>query len=136
MPGYTGDPFVRCYQPVVEKPRDPINPCIPTPCGPNSDCKVVGDRPACSCLANYMGIPPNCRPECTINHECPYNRACMNQKCIDPCPGSCGFNTQCVVINHTPSCTCDINYTGDPFQGCTLVQGKWFLFLSFIFYLR
>lgn len=124
VPGFTGDPFSRCYKPIAEKPRDPVNPCIPSPCGPNADCRVIGESPACSCLANYIGAPPNCRPECTINPECPYNRACMNQRCIDPCPGSCGSNAKCAVINHTPSCSCDIGYTGDPFQGCTPVQGK------------
>lgn len=125
--GYTGDPFTRCYKPVPVHPNEPLNPCIPTPCGPNSECKVIGDTPACSCLQTYIGAPPNCRPECSINSECPANRACMNQKCVDPCPGSCGFNTQCTVINHTPSCTCDVHYTGDPFQGCSPVQGKYFL---------
>lgn len=126
MPGFTGDPFSRCYKPIAEKPRDPINPCIPSPCGPNADCRVIGESPACSCLTNYIGAPPNCRPECTINPECPYNRACMNQRCVDPCPGLCGSNAKCAVINHTPSCSCDIGYTGDPFQGCTPVQGKRF----------
>lgn len=58
----------------------------------------------------------------------------MNQKCVDPCPGSCGINTQCTVINHTPSCTCDAGYTGDPFQGCVkiVIQGKY----PFFIYLR
>lgn len=127
MPGFTGDPFTRCFTPVVvEKPRDPINPCIPSPCGPNADCRVVGESAACSCLANYIGAPPNCRPECTINPECVHNRACMNQRCVDPCPGSCGSNAKCAVINHTPSCSCDVGYTGDPFQGCAPVQGKCF----------
>lgn len=92
---------------------------------PNSECKVAGETSACSCLQTYIGTPPNCRPECTINSECPANRACMNLRCVDPCPGSCGFNTQCTVINHTPSCSCNPQYTGDPFQGCSPVQGKY-----------
>lgn len=49
----------------------------------------------------------------------------INQKCVDPCPGSCGLNTECAVINHTPSCRCALHYTGDPFQGCSPVQGKY-----------
>lgn len=126
--GFTGDPFTRCYQIVVEKPRDPINPCLPSPCGPNSECKIRGDSPACSCLNNYIGTPPNCRPECTINPECPNTKACMNQKCVDPCPGSCGVNARCHVINHTPSCSCDSGFTGDPFQGCVRVQGMCHLY--------
>lgn len=122
--GYTGDPFSACY-PIREEPKQPQNPCIPTPCGPNADCKIINESPVCSCLPSYFGTPPNCRPECTINPECPANRACIHQKCVDPCEGSCGFDTQCSVINHTPSCRCNDQYTGDPFRGCTPIQGKY-----------
>lgn len=131
--GYTGDPFQGCYKPQTDEiPKVPVNPCVPSPCGPNSECKVVGESPACSCLPSFIGTAPNCRPECTINSECPASRACMNLRCVDPCPGSCGFNTQCTVINHTPSCTCNPQYTGDPFQGCSPVQGKYPILISFI----
>lgn len=122
--GHTGDPFAACY-PIRDEPKQPQNPCIPSPCGPNADCKIINESPACSCLPSYFGTPPNCRPECTINPECPANRACINQRCVDPCEGSCGFNTQCSVINHTPSCRCNDQYTGDPFRGCTPIQGKY-----------
>lgn len=97
------------------------NPCIPSPCGPNSQCRVVGDQPACSCLPNYIGRAPNCRPECTINAECPGNLACQNEKCTDPCPGSCGVFTTCTVIKHAPNCQCNTGYTGDPFSGCSII---------------
>lgn len=102
----------------------PTNPCIPSPCGPNSQCRVVGNTPACSCLPNYIGRAPNCRPECTINAECPGNRACQSERCVDPCPGSCGVNTECSVINHSPVCTCQIGFTGDPFSGCASIPSK------------
>ncbi|RZC36330.1 hypothetical protein BDFB_000152 [Asbolus verrucosus] len=46
--------------------------------------------------------------------------ACINSKCADPCPGTCGQNAQCQVINHLPSCTCNPGYTGDPFRYCNL----------------
>lgn len=100
-------------------PGPPRDPCIPSPCGLNSDCRSVGGTPSCSCLPNYTGSPPNCRPECTINPECPSNLACMREKCRDPCPGSCGFSAQCEVINHTPICTCPAGYTGNPFENCS-----------------
>lgn len=130
-PGYTGDPFTRCFkQPIVETSREPINPCLPNPCGPNSECRVVGESPACSCLPNYHGTAPNCRPECTISAQCPANQACMNQRCVNPCPGSCGINSNCVVINHTPSCSCDPHYTGDAFQGCSPVQSEYHFIVS------
>ncbi|XP_052871499.1 neurogenic locus notch homolog protein 1-like, partial [Anopheles cruzii] len=115
--GYTGDPFTRCY-PIPHTPIVVRNPCVPSPCGPRSQCRDINGSPSCSCLANYIGSPPNCRPECSINSECPSNQACMNEKCRDPCPGSCGINARCNVINHTPICTCEEGYTGDPFTSC------------------
>lgn len=97
------------------------NPCIPSPCGPNSQCKVVGSQAACSCLSTFIGRPPNCRPECTINEECPGNLACQNEKCKDPCPGACGSFSTCTVIKHRPVCHCVDGYTGDPFTGCSAI---------------
>lgn len=64
---------------------------MPSPCGPNSKCQMISGNPACSCLENFIGAPPNCRPECVLNSECPSQQACIQQKCKDPCPGSCGF---------------------------------------------
>lgn len=111
------------YLSVVAKPEDkyPKDPCLPSPCGPNALCRAIGDAPACSCMQNYMGVPPNCRPECSINSDCPANRACIREKCRDPCPGSCGLLARCSVINHTPSCVCPEGYTGDPFVSCNVL---------------
>lgn len=95
-----------------------VNPCIPSPCGPNSQCRVINNNPSCSCLTNYFGVPPNCKPECTINAECSSNLACIREKCIDPCVGSCGLLALCVVTNHIPICTCAEDFTGDPFTRC------------------
>lgn len=106
-------------QKYVLAPKDiPSHPCIPSPCGPFSQCHEYGDTYTCSCLNNYYGSPPNCRPECTINSDCPSNKACMNQRCNDPCPGACGLYADCNVVNHTPVCHCQQNYIGDPFTQC------------------
>lgn len=115
------------YFSIVSKPEDtqyPKDPCLPSPCGPNSLCRAIGDAPACSCMQNYIGAPPNCRPECSINSDCPADKACIREKCRDPCPGSCGFLARCSVINHTPSCVCPEGYTGDPFVGCNTVPQR------------
>lgn len=80
---------------------------------------MVGDSPACSCLANYIGRPPNCRPECLTSAECPSNLACQNERCVDPCPGSCGRLALCTVVNHGPVCTCPTGYVGDAFVACS-----------------
>lgn len=96
----------------------PKNPCEPSPCGPNSICKISNDQPICTCQPNYLGSPPNCRPECLISSECSQQQTCINQKCKNPCDGVCGINTDCKVINHSPICTCKLQHTGDPFSRC------------------
>ena len=116
----------RPTQPVV------IDPCYPSPCGPNADCSVRdGDDYAvatCKCRAGFPKGDPNtgCRPECVTNADCPLTQACgSQQKCIDPCPGLCGRNAVCRMTNHNPLCTCNDGYTGSPHQGCTLIPRKY-----------
>ena len=115
-------------EPIVEE----VDPCEPNPCGPNSNFpRVVGDRCECSCQPQMIGSPPNCRPECTVNSDCPSDRACINRKCQDPCPGLCGVNAYCRVRNHIPICVCNKGYTGDPFSQCQRVTSKSALILPF-----
>ena len=102
------------------------DPCSPSPCGPNSQCRQVNGQAVCSCLAEYSGAPPNCRPECVVNAECPSNRACHKFKCTDPCPGTCGIGARCEVINHNPICSCPQGLTGDPFTRCSEIPSKLF----------
>lgn len=113
----------------TECPVVPSDPCMPTPCGPNSQCRVIANQPACSCLLNYIGRPPNCRPECTISAECPANLACQNERCTNPCPGSCGLVATCRPINHKPVCACPEGFTGDPFAGCVPRRKDKFCFI-------
>ena len=68
-----------------------------------------------------IGTAPNCRPQCVLNSDCPSNLNCINQKCIDPCPGSCALNSQCRVVNHSPVCSCVTGFTGDGFSDCRLI---------------
>lgn len=96
----------------------PTDPCLPSPCGPFSQCRDIGGSPSCTCLPQYSGSPPNCRPECTINTDCPSDKACINERCVDPCPGSCGIYANCRVQSHISICTCFEGYVGDPFDRC------------------
>lgn len=98
--------------------KDTGDPCNPSPCGPNAQCQNVNGYPSCSCLPTYIGTPPSCRPECLINPDCPSDKACINSKCTDPCPGSCGENARCLVVNHAVTCSCQVDYTGNPFVQC------------------
>ena len=114
----------------TEKPARPIDPvvsekpCVPSPCGPNSQCREVGNVPACSCLSGFLGVPPECRPECITNAECPPAQACVNSKCQNPCQGTCGLNSECRVVNHNPVCTCPQGWVGDPFTECQIIPSK------------
>ena len=96
----------------------PPNPCTPSPCGPNSQCQVVSGQAQCGCVTGMIGSVPNCRPECLISSECSSNSACINQKCVDPCVGTCAANSECRVINHSPVCSCAAGYSGDGFSSC------------------
>lgn len=124
-----------CKYSFAETPPAPMNPCLPSPCGPNAECQVRGESPVCSCIENYVGLPPNCRPECTINPECLPQLACLQQKCRDPCVGLCGLNAQCSVVNHHAICACTAGYTGNPFSACERVpEGEYAtLYLIFLF---
>ena len=88
-------------------------------CGPYTDCRVVGDRAVCSCKPGFFGSPESgCRPECTTNSDCVPVKACINRKCVDPCPGACGSNAKCSTQNHAPLCRCPDGYEGNPVIGC------------------
>lgn len=109
-----------------------VNPCQPTPCGPNSKCEIAGSSPSCSCLPSFSGAPPNCRPECVSNTECGDHLACINNKCRNPCSEICGSNAECRVVSHIPICVCLGGYTGDPFIQCTLPTSKLLLLYLYI----
>jgi hypothetical protein len=148
LPGYRGNPFEACsripeskdfcpiqflqvsdvslllfiHEVVREEPI--VDPCQPSPCGPNSQCRKVNNVAVCSCLPSYIGSPPGCRPECVVSADCSLDKACNNQKCRDPCPGTCGFNARCQVVNHNPICSCMSGYVGDPFIRCLFEESK------------
>lgn len=108
-----------------------IQPCNPSPCGPNSQCRTVSNQAVCSCLPTFIGSPPSCRPECSISAECPLNEACNNHKCINPCIGTCGYGARCEVINHNPICSCPNQYTGNPFSQCIPIGKSYDHFLFY-----
>lgn len=97
-------------------------PCSPSPCGPNSQCREINGQAVCSCVPGFIGSPPACRPECVVSSECGQNEACSNQKCRNPCPGTCGVGARCEVVNHNPICSCPPRFTGDPFVRCQPIR--------------
>lgn len=122
LTGYLGDPFTQCL-PSTKITQQQANPCSPSPCGNNAECRQKDGAGSCACLPDFYGNPyEGCRPECVLNSDCPPNRACQNQKCLDPCPGVCGQNAQCNVINHLPRCSCSNGYSGDPYKYCNVFK--------------
>lgn len=97
------------------------DPCSPSPCTYNGECKVRN------------GIAICIYPECVINSDCPREKACFGQKCKDPCIGACGINSLCQTVNHKPVCSCPIGFTGNARIQCTIptVEGDLFDFKIF-----
>ena len=111
------------------RPIEVIEPCNPSPCGINAECTERGTAASCACIRDYIGNPYiECKPECVVNPECPRDKACVNQHCVDPCPGVCGAHATCYVTNHVPLCRCDPGYTGDAFVSCRRITTRKFLF--------
>lgn len=104
------------------------DPCSQRPCGPNSLCESVGHNFECKCLKQFVGSPPNCRPECVQNGDCPHNLACVNNICKDPCQNACGNRAVCLVKNHSPVCTCEEEFAGNPYVNCQPVQSMSYYF--------
>lgn len=120
--GFTGDPFYNCYLKSIEQDieTETADPCSPSPCGVHAECQNRHGLASCSCLPNYLGSPPNCHPECVTDQECLSSKVCFKEKCVDPCPGLCGRNAQCLVVDHVSICSCLEGYNGDPFAQCAL----------------
>lgn len=88
--------------------------------------------PKCKCVPPFIGNPymDGCEAECIVNHDCDNHLACFNQHCRDPCPGVCGSNAKCEVVEHVPVCSCLPGYTGDPFGSCKVEKPREFSCLS------
>lgn len=122
-PGLLGDPYTRCSRPMrpIAKPTKPM-PCVPSPCGTNARCQVKMDRETCVCAPGYFGNPHlGCRPECVVHTDCAVRLACVRQRCVNPCPGTCAPEAHCTVVNHRTVCNCPAGHTGDPFIRCNLI---------------
>ena len=113
-----GNAFRACY----EVPKKTPDPCNPSPCGPNTICEKLGQSSICKCLPGLQGEPTSnigCQPECILSSDCPSDKNCENNKCIDPCLRNvCGVGAQCKSINHSPLCSCPVPLIGNPFYEC------------------
>lgn len=116
---YIGDPFKGCYP----APLPTLNEIKPSPCGLCA-ANTLCENEICKCLPEYIGDPyVGCRPECTTSNDCSRDKACIRHKCVDPCPGVCGENADCSVVNHIPVCICLTGYSGNAFVSCAKILG-------------
>lgn len=117
----------------------PDHPCKSSPCGSNAICRERNGAGSCVCVDDFYGDPyVGCRPECVMNTDCDRHQSCFNNKCVDPCSGTCGQNTECKVANHVPSCYCLPGYTGNSLHACVPVLSKIsfliFFYTTFIYF--
>ncbi|KAG5895969.1 hypothetical protein JTB14_027969 [Gonioctena quinquepunctata] len=137
-PGLIGDPFIKCYQQTLIKPECTVDsecssdkscvnqrcqdPCsLANPCGANAECRTNFHRPTCICPDGWLGNPQvSCyKPECKSDNDCPYDKSCINENCLNPCVAqNCGRGAECIVQNHHAQCRCPLGTQGDPFLAC------------------
>ena len=143
LPGYTGKGDVRCDRIIEPEPvgcssdsecssseacrdRRCINPCIiDKPCSPSAICSVANHKSQCSCPPGFEGDPyRQCtkikKGECQHDIECPDNKACIENQCLDPCDLNqpCGKGAVCRTTAHRPVCRCPPNWAGNPHEEC------------------
>ena len=57
--------------------------------------------------------------ECQVDKDCPLNKACKSQECVDPClTTQCGSRALCEVDYHIPICVCPPGLQGNPLVAC------------------
>ena len=123
-----------------------INPCsFDDPCSSTAQCSVSNHKAECRCPPGLTGDPYSlCVPskieiklilmghffkqtifvvkrgECQHDTECPDNKACINNQCLDPCTlhDPCGKNAECETRGHRPVCRCPSGWAGDPHTEC------------------
>ena len=60
--------------------------------------------------------------ECRSDSDCPLDKTCRSNECVDPCPlVICGSRAQCKADQHRGICTCPPSLQGNPYVSCTEV---------------
>ena len=64
--------------------------------------------------------------ECTVNDDCPQDKACVSQECVNPClRTSCGDRALCEVNFHQSQCVCPPGLQGNPIVQCIEVECRY-----------
>lgn len=68
---------------------------------------------------NFQKFLSHSTAECTVDSDCPFDRSCVREKCIDPCTTTqCGRGANCLVNYHKAFCECPKGTQGDPRESC------------------
>ena len=68
---------------------------------------------------SFQSFPLNFLDECQVDNDCPLDKACKSQECVDPCLTTiCGTRAQCEVDFHTAICVCPPGLQGNPLVAC------------------
>lgn len=119
--------------------------CSVDRCGINAQCISKNHRGLCTCPSDYTGnaliecIPVPKYPisvvpaECYDDSNCPFDRACRNERCVNPCakPNPCGQGAFCHAENHQPICKCPQGFSGSPLIECIPCK---YLFIELFFF--
>lgn len=103
--------------------------CTLVICGRNAECSVQNHEAMCACKSGYRGDPIDdklgCRHvECEGHDQCSNDKLCDDYTCKIAClvNNPCGKNALCSAENHAQVCYCQPGYTGDPIEGCKLIN--------------
>ncbi|KAK9880681.1 hypothetical protein WA026_011917 [Henosepilachna vigintioctopunctata] len=116
LPGFTGNPLMRCSK------IEPVKICPINRCGPNTRCFIIKNKTVCKCLPNFVGDPwKGCRKQCKTDSVCEIHEKCIQNICQDACK-LCGIKAICQKIPmQRPICKCPPGYTGNPYKRCKLI---------------
>lgn len=110
-----------------------LDPCMDSPCGPNTICTVSNHRASCTCLQGMVASPTakiGCvrtpAISCTENRGCPSDFACFGEMCRPVCANDAGClnNERCEAGACKPLCRRDDDCrNGEVCQGLICVSG-------------
>lgn len=151
-PGLVGNPYehcdtVECY---VNNDCDASKACVQSQCldpclldnvcAPTAICKVINHDASCACPPGYVGdplvlcsakldpIPALAEVECVTDADCPSGRACLDNRCQNPCYelSPCDVTAVCSVVDTVPFrtmiCSCRTGWVPESDRSCVPVE--------------
>lgn len=95
-------------------------------CGRNAECSARDHSAVCDCKPGFFQDKTGtCRKiECQTDDECSSDKTCEGNTCKIAClmGEPCGANALCSAENHKQVCYCQPGFTGDPKEGCSLID--------------